>query len=210
MYCDTSADTLDDPKTETMAHMMRRLLPDAQIGVVTTADVTDATPAAIWSYTSSRSDGDEIARQNVLGYRTADLDSGEFDADWPPIQVDVLLGGGGQRFHPPRGDCRGRTDALDLYSTYEEHGYKNVYSAAELESYTPSKVLTTRHIYNIYNLYYIYNNIYIYIYIHTHTHILYMCLFFLLRLTTALLHFDSSERLLLPLFDTHIPTIAII
>jgi alkaline phosphatase len=54
------------PKFETVFEMGRRIH-DSQIGIVTTAAVVDATPAAVVAHTSQRSQSDAIVKQFLGG-----------------------------------------------------------------------------------------------------------------------------------------------
>ncbi|KAI8607204.1 alkaline-phosphatase-like protein, partial [Chytriomyces sp. MP71] len=70
VYADTSSsDSLDDPKVETLAEIIRRNRPGMCIGVVTTASVLDATPAAMFGHTRSRGQGQVLVDQALNGFR---------------------------------------------------------------------------------------------------------------------------------------------
>lgn len=60
VYADTSPDTLDDPRQETLAEMLKRTR-GMSIGIVTTAGWTDATPASVFGHTRRRGDRDFLA-----------------------------------------------------------------------------------------------------------------------------------------------------
>lgn len=86
-------------------------------GVVTTARLTHATPAATYAHVCHRNAEYEIARQAVPGgegYNPA-LGRG----------VDVMLGGISQYWRPyeAKSQPRGRPDGRDLVSELEGHGY---------------------------------------------------------------------------------------
>ena len=80
-------------------------------GLVTTTEITHATPAGFAACVSSRSSADEIAEQ-YLGCR-----------------VEVLLGGGRNYF-----DREKRKDKRDLFSDYRTSGYVTMNEASELDS----------------------------------------------------------------------------
>ncbi len=133
MYADTSPNTLDDPKVETLAEFIRKSRPGMCIGVVTTAEVQDATPAAMYSHTRSRDDKSMITDMMINGAKINKL---PWDAK--PVKADVFLGGGGAYFCR-KGEKDGQKckslNSTDYYKTYAEHGYKVVHSKNELESY---------------------------------------------------------------------------
>ncbi len=74
-------------------------------GLVTTARVTHATPAAFASHTTSRHDEDLIAEQMI------------------ELGVDVILGGGRRHFVPDKQKGGSREDGRDLLSEAEKKGY---------------------------------------------------------------------------------------
>jgi alkaline phosphatase len=125
---DTSADTLDDPKIETMAEILRRNRPNTCIGVVSTAEIQDATPASVFAHTRRRGDKAIITVQNLE----------QTFEQWtpPPAQVDVLFGGGGAYFCNGTSACRS-LDGRDMYAEYSAKGYKLVTTTPELEQHVP-------------------------------------------------------------------------
>src|SRR5262249_30002276 len=94
-------------------------------GIVTTADVTDATPAVEGSYSGYRQTRFEIARQYIenpmLGGRPA---------------FDVILGGGQDQFSPIA-----RTDKRNLVAEFQNLGYRYVTTATELSAVSSGNVL---------------------------------------------------------------------
>jgi alkaline phosphatase len=83
VYADRTADTLDDPRVETITSLVKRRL-GLSVGIVTNTEIEDATPAAMVAHTRRRSDYDAIVEQ--------------FFAARP----DVLMGGGRANFLPRR------------------------------------------------------------------------------------------------------------
>lgn len=65
-YTDSTGDAFADPKFETVFEMGRRIH-NAQIGIVSLAAVSDATPAAVVAHTSQRSQSDAIVKQFLEG-----------------------------------------------------------------------------------------------------------------------------------------------
>ena len=92
-------------------HTLYELLGAAgwQRGLVTTTEITHATPAGFATSCSSRGSADDIAAQ----YLTR--------------QVEVLLGGGRQFFDPKK-----RKDKRDLFAAYRTAGYTLMSKASEL------------------------------------------------------------------------------
>jgi alkaline phosphatase len=114
-YSDTSPDALDDPRVETFAEMVQRLR-GMSVGIVTTADFSDATPAAVWAHGRNRSDA------NRAEYLVQALEFGP----------DVFMGGGARRMLPQSAEGSRREDDRDLFAEYEAAGYSIVTSATEL------------------------------------------------------------------------------
>ena len=86
------------------------------VGIVTTSDWTDATPAAVFAHTRRRADRPFIAQDA--------LDSG--------LQPEVILGGGGRYMLPASVEGTSREDERDLFSEYEAAGYSVVETATDL------------------------------------------------------------------------------
>jgi alkaline phosphatase len=92
-------------------------------GLVTTCQVTDATPAAFAAHVASRTDHREIARQFVEQTR-----------------VDLVLGGGRRWWSPPDPAVDGEVLA-DLTLRAQELGYAFAATAAELRGACASRLL---------------------------------------------------------------------
>ena len=104
-------------------------------GVVTTARLTHATPAATYAHICHRDGEYEIARQAVpggAGFNPALADG-----------VDVMLGGISTYWRPRDAVVagRGRIDGRDLVAEMKARGYTFVTSKAELNSAPAGKVL---------------------------------------------------------------------
>lgn len=119
VYPNNTPDPLDDPKVENIIELVKRTR-GMSTGLVTTADITDATPAAMASHTRSRYESEFIAKSY--------LD--------PSHRPDVLLGGGREWFLPASAGGK-RKDEVNLIDTYKKEGYAYVTSAAELKK-TPT------------------------------------------------------------------------
>lgn len=132
VYADTSPDTQDDPRQETLAELLKRKR-GMSIGIVTTAGWTDATPAAVFGHTRRRADRDFLA--------AAPLDEG--------LMPEVIMGGDGRYMIPEAVTGGRRTDERNLFDEYEAAGYTVVTTAEELDAAmsegTPEKLLGMFH-----------------------------------------------------------------
>jgi alkaline phosphatase len=112
---------LDNPRVENLWQYLKRRY-GYRTGIVTTADVTDATPAVEGAYSGFRQTRFEIARQYVenpmLGGRPA---------------FDVILGGGMDQFVPTA-----RTDHRNLIQEFTNLGYQLVTTAGQLNNVSPA------------------------------------------------------------------------
>lgn len=113
VYADRTKDSFDDPKVETIAEALRRT-GNRSVGVVSTAELQDATPAAVVAHTRLRADKPEI--NQML-----------FD-----VQPEVVLGGGSAYFLPQATAGSKRKDDLDFIAQFREAGYTLATSAEEL------------------------------------------------------------------------------
>ncbi len=108
---------LDNPRVETLWEYMKRRY-NYRTGVVSTAFITDATPAAHGSHTGHREARFEIARQYLenplLNNRPA---------------FDVVFGGGKEDFDPDI-----RMDGRDLVAEFQAKGYAFASTATELRA----------------------------------------------------------------------------
>ncbi len=118
---DVSGAIRDNPKIETMLEYLKRLY-SYRTGDVSTAFITDATPAAQGSHVATRQATFEVARQYlenpILGGKPA---------------FDVILGGGKEDFDPDI-----RSDKRDLVAEFQRSGYRFVSTATELRALTTS------------------------------------------------------------------------
>lgn len=115
----TLAAMTDNPRLETLWEYLKRKH-NYRAGIVTTADVTDATPAGEGAHVAHREARAEISRQYInnpfLGGR--------------PI-FDVILGGGMEQFEADK-----RADGRNLINEFRSLGYQYVTGAAELRRVT--------------------------------------------------------------------------
>jgi alkaline phosphatase len=112
----------DNPRTEYLGALLRRTRGRGfSVGIVTTADVTDATPGANAVHTSNRSAASGIASR--------------FFDERDLTGLRVLLGGGRCHFavKGPASTC-GRADGRDLEAAFVAEGFTKVTSRTELRA----------------------------------------------------------------------------
>jgi alkaline phosphatase len=98
-----------------------------KVGVVSTARITHATPAATYAHINDRDQESAIALQALPGDATYNSRLGN--------GIDVLLGGGRQFFVPAtavdeEGGAGSRTDGRDLRNAFQAKGYTYVWNKA--------------------------------------------------------------------------------
>ncbi len=113
VYADRTPASMDDPKVENIAEALRRQTKKS-IGIISTAELQDATPAAIVAHTRKRGDKAEI--NGML-----------FD-----IKPEVVLGGGSAYFLPQATAGSKRKDDKDYIAMFKEAGYTLATSKGEL------------------------------------------------------------------------------
>lgn len=116
IYCAKNALTLDHPKVETISEVIKRKRAGMAIGVVTNAEIEDATPAAMVAHTRRRSDYNDIVKMF-------------FD-----VQPDVIMGGGSPNFLPKSTPGTKRTDDLDFIAKFKEAGYALATTKTEMNA----------------------------------------------------------------------------
>lgn len=106
VYGDSTADVFDDPKIENVVEIVKRTRGMAT-GIITTADVTDATPGAMLAHVRYRSEANFIA-DSMLN---------------PKQRPDVIMGGGASHFYPQTDKVSKRKDDKNLVDSFKELGY---------------------------------------------------------------------------------------
>ena len=119
VYADRTPASLDDPKVETIAEALRRTTKKS-VGIVTTAEVEDATPAAVVSHTRKRGDKAEIVGMLL------------------DVKPDVLLGGGSAYFLGKDVPGSKRKDDKDYIAEFKNAGYALATDKTELAAATGS------------------------------------------------------------------------
>jgi len=108
---------LDNPRVENLWQYLKRRF-GYRTGIVTTADVTDATPAVEGSYSAYRQSRAEIAQQYLenpmLNKQPA---------------FDVIFGGGIDQFV-----AAGRKDGRNLVQEFQDRGFRYVTTASDLKN----------------------------------------------------------------------------
>ncbi|SCM75720.1 Alkaline phosphatase [uncultured Pleomorphomonas sp.] len=115
VYADRTPDSFDDPKVETFAEALRRTTKKS-VGVISTAELEDATPAAVVSHTRKRADKPEIV-----------------DMFWN-VKPEVVLGGGSAYFLSKDVPGSKRKDDKDYIKLFQEAGYKLATDKTKLEA----------------------------------------------------------------------------
>lgn len=113
VYADRTKDPFDDPRVETIAELIRRTTKKA-IGIVSDAELEDATPAAVVSHTRLR---DEKA--SIVPFFLS-------------VKPEVLLGGGSAYFLPKSSPGSKRKDNDDYFDKFRQAGYTLATSRSEL------------------------------------------------------------------------------
>lgn len=117
VYGDRTPDSLDDPKVETIAEAIRRQTKKS-IGIVSTAEIEDATPAAVVAHTRKRADKEQIVGMMFN------------------VKPDVILGGGSAYFLGKDIPGSKRKDDKDYIKLFQEAGYTLATDKSELQTAT--------------------------------------------------------------------------
>ncbi len=115
VYADRTPASQDDPKVETVAEALRRQTKKS-IGIVSTAEIEDATPAALVSHTRSRGD-----KADIVGM-------------FYGLKPDVVLGGGSAYFLSKDVPGSKRKDDKDYIALFKEAGYTLATDKTELSA----------------------------------------------------------------------------
>jgi alkaline phosphatase len=114
VYVSRAKNSLNHPKQETLGELIRRTS-DKSFGIVSDAELEDATPAAVVSHTRRRADKNEIV--------------GMFYG----VKPDVLLGGGSAYFLPQSTPGSKRKDEINYIEKFKQSGYAIATDAASLK-----------------------------------------------------------------------------
>ena len=130
VYASRAPDNLSHPKVETIAELIRRNTKMA-VGIVSDAELQDATPAAVVAHTRRRADKQYIADQLKA--------SG----------AEVILGGGSAYFYPQSVKGSKRKDEKNLVDSFKEDGYQLAFTKQELLAASQSK--TTKKLFGVFH-----------------------------------------------------------
>lgn len=104
VYVDRTKATQDDPRQETIAELIRRKTGMA-VGVVSDAELEDATPASVVSHTRRRAD-----KADIVGM-------------FYDVKPEVMLGGGSAYFLPKSTAGSKRKDNINYIDLFQKAGY---------------------------------------------------------------------------------------
>ncbi|POR45351.1 alkaline phosphatase [Bosea psychrotolerans] len=133
VYCAKNALTLDHPKVETISEVIKRRN-KMTIGVVTNAEIEDATPAAMVAHTRRRSDYNDIVKM------------------FYDVKPDVIMGGGSPNFLPKTTPGSKRTDDLDFIAQFKAAGYTIATTKTEMNVAAASGAKKLLGLYNTSNV----------------------------------------------------------
>jgi alkaline phosphatase len=113
VYVSRAADNLSHPKVETISELIKRKT-KMSVGIVSDAELQDATPGAMVAHTRRRADKSYIADQLLA--------SG----------AEVILGGGSAYFYPQSTKGSKRKDDKNLVAQFQSSGYEIALNKQEL------------------------------------------------------------------------------
>src|ERR1700731_3421254 len=115
VYAARNKNNFEHPKVETIAELAKRKL-DLAVGVVTDAEVQDATPAGMVAHTRRRADKPEITQMFL------------------DVGVDVLMGGGSAYFLPRTTPGSKRKDEKNYIDLYKQAGFALAIGDTEMKA----------------------------------------------------------------------------
>ena len=113
VYVSRSSDNLSHPKVETIAELIKRKT-KMSVGIVSDAELQDATPGAMVAHTRRRADKQYIADQLLAS------------------KAEVILGGGSAYFYPQSQKGSKRKDESNLVDAFKADGYQLALTKQEL------------------------------------------------------------------------------
>ena len=124
VYADSSPNKFDDPKIESIAELFYRMY-KGHIGIVSTAFIADATPAALTAHTRDRGQYGAVVDSFIHGIT---------NYTWSPWNgPDVLFGGGAEQFYSP--SLGGVTyQNKDYYQVFRNASYNVVMNNTALQA----------------------------------------------------------------------------
>ena len=115
VYCAKNKSNFDHPKVETIGEAVKRRR-NMALGVVTTTEIEDATPAGMVAHTRRRSDFNEIVEMFYA------------------LKPEVIMGGGSPNFLPNSKAGSQRKDEQDFIAKFEAAGYAFATTDAEMKA----------------------------------------------------------------------------
>ena len=113
VYVSRASDNLSHAKVETITELLKRKT-KMSVGIVSDAELQDATPGAMVAHTRRRADKQYIADQLLAS------------------KVEVILGGGSAYFYPQSSKGSKRKDENNLVETFKADGYQVALTKQEL------------------------------------------------------------------------------
>jgi alkaline phosphatase len=120
VYVSRASDNLSHPKVETITELLKRKT-KMSVGIVSDAELQDATPGAMVAHTRRRADKQYIADQLLAS------------------KAEVILGGGSAYFYPKSSKGSKRKDENNLVDTFKADGYQVALTKQELISAAENK-----------------------------------------------------------------------
>ena len=115
VYVSRAKDNLVHPRVETITELLKRKT-NMSVGIVSDAELQDATPAAMVAHTRRRADKQYIADQLLAS------------------KAEVILGGGSAYFYPQSSKGSKRKDENNLVDAFKADGYQVALNKQELIS----------------------------------------------------------------------------
>jgi len=115
VYASRAKDNLNHPKVETLTELVKRKT-GMSVGIVTDAEIQDATPAGMFAHTRRRGDKDIITEQLFFS------------------RADVIMGGGAAYFIPSTQAGSKRKDTNSYVPLFRADGYESVSNATEMKA----------------------------------------------------------------------------
>lgn len=115
VYVSRASDNFSHPKVETITELIKRNT-KMSVGIVSDAELEDATPGAMVSHTRRRADKQYIADQLLAS------------------SAEVILGGGSAYFYPQSTKISKRKDDKNLLESFKSQGYQIAFTKQELIS----------------------------------------------------------------------------
>ena len=120
VYVSRAGDNLSHPKVETISELIKRKT-KMSVGIVSDAELQDATPGAVVAHTRRRADKQYIADQLLAS------------------RAEVILGGGSAYFYPQSTKGSKRKDEKNLIDAFKSDGYQVALTKQELIAASANK-----------------------------------------------------------------------